>query len=257
MLLHLSDLHFGTERPECLNALRVFCKEQQPEALVVSGDLTQRARFTQFYYCKQFLESLQIPYLVVPGNHDIPLYHLWNRVFSPFTRYQYFFGNLENVLETEHFYVIGVNSVRRRYHTRGHVSLEQIHETREKLEQAPLHKLKIITSHQPFYTEPDDPHGLKDCPVLGRMALEVWGQYKLFGILHGHLHKTAIYDLARLYNLKVDHPIYNIHAGTATSWRLHKNLPNSFNTVSISGEILQYWFNKESQSFVLRTDVIK
>jgi len=89
------------------------------------------------------------------------------------------------------------------------------------------------------------------------MALEVWGQYKLFGILHGHLHKTAIYDLTRLYNLKVDHPIYNIHAGTATSWRLHKNLPNSFNTVSISGEILQYWFNEESQSFVLRTDVIK
>ncbi|HAK32411.1 MAG TPA: 3',5'-cyclic-nucleotide phosphodiesterase, partial [Acinetobacter radioresistens] len=96
--LHLSDLHFGTERPECIKALRVFCKERQPEALVVSGDLTQRARFTQFYYCKQFLESLQIPYLVVPGNHDIPLYHLWNRVFRPFTRYQYFFGNLENVL---------------------------------------------------------------------------------------------------------------------------------------------------------------
>lgn len=252
MLIHLSDLHFGTERPECIQALREFCQARQPEAVVVSGDLTQRARFQQFYACKQFLEQLYIPYLVVPGNHDIPLYHLWNRVFSPFTRYRAFFGALETELETEHFYIIGVNSVRRRYHTRGHVSLEQIHQTREKLERAPAHKLKIITSHQPFYTEPSDPHGLKDCPVLGRLALEVWSRCGLFAILHGHLHKTAVYDLNQLYALNAGHPVYNIHAGTATSWRLHQNLPNSFNTISSTGDICQYWFDENRRTFVLR-----
>lgn len=81
MLLHLSDLHFGTEKPECLTAIEDFCRQHRPEVIVVSGDLTQRARFIQFYNCKQFLESLNVPYLVVPGNHDIPLYHLWNRFF--------------------------------------------------------------------------------------------------------------------------------------------------------------------------------
>ena len=123
MILHLSDLHFGTEREACLQAIRQLCEEHYFEAVVVSGDLTQRARFIQFYACRQFLDSLKLPYLVVPGNHDIPLYHVWNRFFSPFARYQLFFGGMENTLETEHFYVIGVNSIRRRYHTRGHISL--------------------------------------------------------------------------------------------------------------------------------------
>lgn len=81
MLLHLSDLHFGTERQDCIQAIQAFCKLHRPEAIIISGDLTQRARFMQFYACRQFLDSLSIPYLVVPGNHDIPLYHVWNRFF--------------------------------------------------------------------------------------------------------------------------------------------------------------------------------
>ena len=84
MLLHLSDLHFGTEREVCIEAIHHFCQQYRPEVVVVSGDLTQRARYQQFYACVQFLNSLSIPYLVVPGNHDIPLYHVWNRFFSPF-----------------------------------------------------------------------------------------------------------------------------------------------------------------------------
>ncbi len=58
-----------------------FCTQHKPEVIVVSGDITQRARYQQFYKCRQFLDSLNIPYLVVPGNHDIPLYHVWNRFF--------------------------------------------------------------------------------------------------------------------------------------------------------------------------------
>lgn len=48
MLLHLSDLHFGTEKKECLEAIRDFCIQQQPEVIVVSGDITQRAKYEQF-----------------------------------------------------------------------------------------------------------------------------------------------------------------------------------------------------------------
>ncbi len=64
-----------------MQAVQQLCASMQPEAVVVSGDLTQRARYAQFYACKHFLDSLNLPYLVVPGNHDIPLYHLWNRFF--------------------------------------------------------------------------------------------------------------------------------------------------------------------------------
>ena len=251
MLLHLSDLHFGTERPACLTAIQAFCYEQQPELVVVSGDLTQRARYREFFHCKQFLDSLNCPYLVVPGNHDIPLYHVWDRIFNPFTRYQLFFGNMEMTLETEHFYVIGVNSIRRRYHTRGHISLEQIQQIDQILKQAPAHKIKIIAAHQPFYADPEDQHSIKDCPVLGRMALEVWSQSGLKALLHGHLHQSAVFDLNVLYHLGAGHPVLDIHAGTATSYRLHHALSNSFNVIDAQADVQHYQFNLQQSRFEL------
>ncbi|WP_168397314.1 metallophosphoesterase family protein [Acinetobacter indicus] len=249
MILHLSDLHFGTEKPVCMAAIRQFCLEHQAEAIVVSGDLTQRARFKQFYDCKQFLDSLERPYLVVPGNHDIPLFDLWTRFVNPFARYQLFFGKMETVLETEHFFLIGLNSIRRRYHTRGHISLAQIQLVDQILAAAPAHKIKLIAAHQPFYTPPDDPHGVKDCPMLGKMALESWSQHGLFGLLHGHLHQSAVYDLNQIYHLQASHPVLDIHAGTALSYRLYHRFNNSFNVIHDSGEIQAYFFNERTQKF--------
>lgn len=257
MILHLSDLHFGTEKVECIEAIQRFCQLHQPEAVVVSGDLTQRARFKQFYACKQFLESLGRPYIVIPGNHDIPLYHLWNRFFSPFARYQLFFGQMESVLETDHFYIVGLNSIRRRYHTRGYISLEQIEHTDQLLQHAPQNKIKLILAHQPFYTPPDDQHGIKDCPVLGKMALDMWAKSGLNGLLHGHLHQSAVYDLNEIYRLNASHPILEIHAGTATSYRLHQGLPNGFNVIENNMNVYPYYFENTHQDFILDQRIIK
>ena len=251
MILHLSDLHFGTEKIECIQSIQRFCVKNKPEAVVVSGDLTQRARFKQFYACKQFLESLNIPYLVIPGNHDIPLYHLWNRLFSPFARYQFFFGKMESVLETEHFFVMGINTIRRRYHTKGHISLEQIEQVDQTLKSVSDHKFKIVLAHQPFYTPPDDPHGIKDCPLLGRRALEKWSKSGLNALLHGHLHQCAIYDLNKIYQLQAKHPVLEIHAGTATSYRLHHGLPNSFNVIQDDLDVIPYFYSESLQDFVI------
>ena len=249
MLLHLSDLHFGTERLECIRAIQKFCIEQQPEVVVVSGDLTQRAKFREFLACKQFLESLKTPYFVVPGNHDIPLYHVWKRVFQPFGLYQLFFGSLENTFATQHFYLIGMNSIRRRYHTRGSISLAQIQKVDQQLMQAPANKLKIIVSHQPFYTDNEN-HHLKDCPALGQFAIREWGQHQLYALLHGHLHLVAVYDLNQEFALNLQHPVYEVHAGTATSKRLHKNTPNSFNVIRNDGSFQHYFFDEQQQDFI-------
>ena len=249
MLLHLSDLHFGTERLECIRAIQKFCVEQQPEVVVVSGDLTQRAKFREFLACKQFLESLKTPYFVVPGNHDIPLYHLWKRAFQPFGLYQLFFGSLENTFATQHFYLIGMNSIRRRYHTRGSISLAQIQKVDQQLMQAPANKLKIIVSHQPFYTDNEN-HHLKDCPALGQFAIREWGQHQLYALLHGHLHLVAVYDLNQEFALNLQHPVYEVHAGTATSKRLHKNTPNSFNVIRNDGSFQHYFFDEQQQDFI-------
>lgn len=242
MLLHLSDLHFGTEQEDCLKAIQNFCQTHPIEAIVVSGDLTQRARFMQFYTCKRFLESLNCPYLVVPGNHDIPLYHLWRRVFDPFTFYKTFFGDPEKILETENFFIVGINTIRRRYHTKGYISFQQVKKFQQTLAVAPSNKLKLLVAHQPFCEN-------ADCPKQIKYALQYWSQYSIFGILHGHLHKTAVYDLNQIYHLKAPMPLYDILAGTATSHRLRYGLQNSFNVVFPTGEIQHYVFNLQKQDF--------
>lgn len=248
MLLHLSDLHFGTEQLACMQAIGQFCAEHDIQAVVVSGDLAQRARLREFYACKQFLDSLNLPYLVVPGNHDIPLYALWRRVFTPFYGYQLFFGSLERDLETEDFYILGVNSIRRRYHTKGHISLEQIERIDQKLQAAPSNKYKILLAHQPFYI-PAHQYGQKDCPMLAKIALQRWSQNGLNAILHGHLHQSAVDDLNQVYDLKVKQPILAVQAGTAISHRLHAGRPNSFNTIHLDGQVKHYYFDTVLQCF--------
>lgn len=255
MLLHLSDLHFGTERSECIAAIQRFCAQHRPEVVVVSGDLTQRAKLKEFYACKQFLESLNTPYFVVPGNHDIPLYRLWHRFIQPFVLYQLFFGSLEQTLLTEHYYLIGINSIRRRYHTRGSISPEQIDRVDQQLIQAPSNKLKIIVSHQPFYIPDNQGHysrHINDCPRLSDQALQRWGRHQLFALLHGHLHLVAVYDLNAEFHLNVGHPIYEVHAGTSISSRLHDGIPNNFNVILASGEVQHYFFDEKKSDFFLQ-----
>lgn len=257
MLLHLSDLHFGTEKKACMDAIERFCQQHDIEAIAVSGDLTQRARFKQFAACKQFLDRLNVPYLVVPGNHDIPLYHLWNRAFKPLNHYRHFFGDAEQTLETEHFYLMGLNSIRRHHHTKGHISHRQIQDIDHALKYSPSHKLKLVVVHQPFYTPFTQIDGARDCPKRAQHALEQWSKHDLFGLLHGHLHQTGVYDIGQIFGLNTARPIWDIHAGTAISWRLRHGLPNGFNTVSSTGEITHYCFDVLRQEFVIDLKKIK
>ena len=119
----------------------------------------------------------------------------------------------------------------------------------EILQKAPQNKLKIIVSHQPFYTSNEN-HHLKDCPSLGKFAIKEWGQHQLYALLHGHLHLVAVYDLNREFELDLQQPVYEVHAGTAISKRLHKNMPNSFNVIHCDGSFEHYFFDEMSQVFV-------
>ena len=73
----VSDTHFGTERPEVVEALADLAAQLKPDLIVLSGDLTQRAREPEFAAYRAFVARLlPAPCLVVPGNHDIPLFDL-------------------------------------------------------------------------------------------------------------------------------------------------------------------------------------
>ena len=87
-LVHLSDLHFGRVDAELLDPLVAAVAAATPALVVVSGDLTQRAREREFEEARDFLDRLPAPRLVVPGNHDVPLYRVWERFLSPLGKYR-------------------------------------------------------------------------------------------------------------------------------------------------------------------------
>ena len=82
-IVHLSDLHFGRIDPALVEPLAEAVNETAPTLVVVSGDLTQRARSQQFKEAREFLDRLPRPQVVVPGNHDVPLYDVLSRFARP------------------------------------------------------------------------------------------------------------------------------------------------------------------------------
>ncbi|RUY20638.1 hypothetical protein EN979_36005, partial [Mesorhizobium sp. M7A.F.Ca.US.001.04.2.1] len=71
-IAHLSDLHFGRIDQTVSDALAAEVRAADPDIVVVSGDMTQRARKQEFAQARAFLDTLPYPQLVVPGNHDVP-----------------------------------------------------------------------------------------------------------------------------------------------------------------------------------------
>ncbi|MGZ8265598.1 MAG: metallophosphoesterase, partial [Burkholderiales bacterium] len=92
-LVHLSDLHFGRVNEAVLGPLARRIGAIAPDVVVVSGDLTQRARKRQFRAARAFLDTLPTPQIVVPGNHDIPLYNVFARFLTPLRNYRRYIGN--------------------------------------------------------------------------------------------------------------------------------------------------------------------
>src|SRR6187402_32664 len=74
VIAHLSDLHFGGYADLAqIEALEAFLPTLGPDAIVIAGDLSQRARHGEFQAAHAFFNRLRphAPLLVVPGNHDI------------------------------------------------------------------------------------------------------------------------------------------------------------------------------------------
>ena len=150
VVLHISDTHFGTELPPVVDALVALAAQQHPDLVVLSGDITQRARPSQFRAAKAFVDRLGAPLLAVPGNHDIALFDLWSRLTSPYARYtKAFGGNLEPVHASSDLLVIGVNTTRAWRHKNGEVSSVQIERVAKLLNAASPQQLRLVVVHQP------------------------------------------------------------------------------------------------------------
>ena len=110
-LVHLSDLHFGRVDHTLLAPLRTLVERIDPDVLVVSGDLTQRAKPEQFEEARAWLDTLPGPQIIVPGNHDISLYNVFRRFVKPLARYRrYITDDLDPFYLDDEIAVVGVNT---------------------------------------------------------------------------------------------------------------------------------------------------
>jgi 3',5'-cyclic AMP phosphodiesterase CpdA len=230
MLLHLSDPHFGTEQPDVVDALLRLVREQPPEQVILSGDVTQRARHAQFRAAREFVERLSAARtLVIPGNHDIPLFNLIARARAPYAGFVEAFGaELEPVAESARWLVVALNTTRAHRHKNGEVSGEQIERVAQRLQAAKPEQLRIVVVHQPVaVTRPEDEVNLLrgHADAIGR-----WSSAGADLILGGHIHLPYVLSLhERMPGLA--RRLWAVQAGTAVSHRVRDGAPNSVNLI--------------------------
>jgi 3',5'-cyclic AMP phosphodiesterase CpdA len=250
-LVHISDLHFG--RPavaERLDALKDFIAEIRPDAVAVSGDLTQRCSNREFSNARAYLDSLGeiAPYVVIPGNHDIRwlgavarnlgLAGLFREQAHKFkySRYvRYFSDDLSPSLEIPGAVIAGLNtahgitrgSITRRFRDLGvigQVKHADMMRVREVFEHASSDAARIVMiHHNPIRGELSGRHGLANT----EQALHAFADLGTELILCGHDHQDAIHTIER-----GAHGLIISTAGTISN-RLHPGRASSFNVVEI------------------------
>lgn len=229
-IVHLSDLHFGRLRRETLGPLREAVRAARPNVVAVSGDLTQRARRGQFREAARFLDTLPTPRIVVPGNHDVPLYDVVSRFLRPLHNYKrYISADLEPYYEDAEIAVAGVNTARSLTFKSGRINEVQIARVRDRLCRLGDNVTKMVVTHHPF----DAPEGSHHAELVGRadMAMKMLAQCGADVLLAGHLHVSHTGHTATRYKIE-GHSALVIQAGTATSTR-ERGERNSFNVVHV------------------------
>jgi 3',5'-cyclic AMP phosphodiesterase CpdA len=227
-LIHVSDIHVGATSEAILDAAQHAIAAQSADALVVSGDLTQRGSRDEFRRARDWIDTLQLPSIVVPGNHDTPLLHAGHRVFKPFERYTDHFGDLTRPLRTGPVQLLPLNTARgwqsRTNWAEGSVSLDQLDSLITEAEAE--NSIPIMVCHHPF--TPFSGAGLRTRTRRGEVASARLAASRVHLLMTGHVHTP---HMQRISPGTGDY--IALSAGTL-SLRLRVS-PPGFNLVEIDG----------------------
>lgn len=220
-LLHISDVHFGPKHlPRLSRAVLALAEARRPDLVVISGDLTQRARAEQFQAAREFvdrLERLPVPTIAVPGNHDVPLWRVWERAFQPFAAYaRHFSPELEPVYRDEEMLVVGINSAFNFTRKDGRIRLKRLQAVRDLFAAAPKNLIKVVVVHHHLIPPPN--FGSQRVLANAHEAIGLFARAGVDLVLSGHQHQSYIASSEEFYP-EGRSPVLMVHTGTTTSSR--------------------------------------
>jgi 3',5'-cyclic AMP phosphodiesterase CpdA len=190
-LLHIADLHFGDESQPLVDSLARYCQDNPPAAVIATGDFTQGGRRREFQQARAFFESLQVPVVGAPGNHDVPSYALDHRFLTPWERFNRLVGPVVAPrLKTGTFHVETLHTARRGQFrldwSLGRVSSRDVEKLLLRFDPDDP-AIRIAGCHHPLLT-PDGESGRGRTRRGPETATELARHCSL--VLTGHLHRT-------------------------------------------------------------------
>lgn len=226
-LFHVSDIHFGAQDQAALDWFANLVHAEQPDAVIMTGDLTMRARAHEFEAATKWLEGLNRPVTVEVGNHDLPYFNPWARFVTPYRRYKALERMIERPLDIKGVSIVPLKTTARfqlRLNwSKGHVSRRSLSQTLAGVESVPKGNLILIACHHPLIEA-----GTRSSAETrgGPQALAALATAGAHAVLTGHVHDP----------FEVEHPtpagsIRLIGAGTLSE-RVRDTRP-SFNEIRV------------------------
>jgi 3',5'-cyclic AMP phosphodiesterase CpdA len=256
-ILQISDLHFGPPFvPEVAESLLRTIPSLEADAIVVSGDLTQRAKRHQFEEARRFLDRLpDLPMMVIPGNHDVPLWRIFERLVKPLHLYcEIITPDLNPVMQVNNVLLVGLDSTSpRRTISNGRLHRDQLQRCEKVFAEAPDDTVRMIVAHHHFAPGPD--YLYDRAMPKSRRAIDCFVDEGVEMILGGHLHRSYIGNSLDFFpGNHRDRGIIIVQCGTSTSsrGRGRERDENTFNLVEAGPDTLSvthYMFFEDRGEF--------
>ena len=191
-ILHITDVHFGRlHQPDRAEGLVRLAEERQPDVVAFSGDVTKRAKPSEFRQGLEFVAALGVPTVVVPGNHDVPMYRVWERVFSPLGAYRRHFSlDLEPTFRDDELLVVGVNTAHAWTADGGRVWPRRARRLESQLREQKGNRFAIVMLHHQIIPVPGYPSPKVFWNASGTARALAAGGADL--VLSGHVHLSHL-----------------------------------------------------------------
>jgi 3',5'-cyclic AMP phosphodiesterase CpdA len=228
-LFHASDLHFGLEDRTALDWFADCVRRERPAAVLITGDLTMRARRREFAAACDWIGALGAPVTVEVGNHDLPYFNPFARFLWPYRRIARIKRLVERRLDFPGLAVVPLKTTARAQGrldwSKGRVGARALHRTLNAIDALPAGTAALVTAHHPLVEAGTRGRALTHG---GERALHELARRGVAAVLSGHVH-----DPFDLMKDTAAGPIRMIGAGTLS--RRIRSTPPSFNELCVEG----------------------